>query len=305
MKILITGGNGLIGSGLAVLLKNEGHEVVLMGRKRTYRANSEFKTLFWDIENQELDIDAIKNTNAVIHLAGENISDKRWTKKQKKIIEESRVKSAEFLFSQFKKYGKMPEVYVSSSAIGYYGSFTSSVILSEDNPAGKDFLAGVCEKWEKSTQLFQNEGVRTVIIRTGVVLSPNGGAFIKLYNLVKNGLGSSLGNGKQYIPWIHIDDIVSIFYRALTQQNMSGVFNGVAPFNLTNSELIRIIAKKTGRRIILPAVPELLVRLIFGERSIILLKGTRISPDKIISSGFKFKFPEPEKAIENLIEKLK
>jgi uncharacterized protein len=299
-KILITGGSGLIGKELSRQLAEKSYEIRIIGRKRPKQVNPAFSFYEWDIDKGIFDKEALVNIDYIVHLAGENISGKRWTKGQKKMIEDSRVKSSELIYQSCLENNTWPKAFISGSAIGYYGTFTSEVLISEESPVGKDFLASVCQKWERSADLFAEKKVRTVKIRTGVVLSNYGGAYVKMANVAKQGMSTTLGQGKQYVPWIHIHDLVGIFIKAIEDESMNGVFNGVSPQHLSNKELTKQIARSLNKPFFLPPLPSLFLSSIYGEMANILLKGSRVSSEKIIQQGFVFKFPTIEKALDNL-----
>jgi uncharacterized protein len=301
--ILITGGNGLIGRLLAKKLMKKGYQIRILSRKPSTTTKQDIASYQWNIDKNEIDVDAIKNVDFIVHLAGENISEKKWTKKQKKIIENSRVKSAELLFKACNENNSWPKAFISSSAIGYYGTFTSEKLFTEDSPSGNDFLAKIGEKWEKATELFEEKGVRAVKIRTGVVLSKKGAAYPKMAKPAKLGLAAAFGSGKQYVPWIHIEDIVNIFIKAIENENMQGAYNGVAPEHITNKQLTNAIAKGLKKLYFLPNIPAFVLRATFGEMADILLKGSRVSADKIIAAGYEFKFPTIESAMKELTQK--
>lgn len=298
--ILITGGNGLIGKALSKVLCEKGHQVRVLSRSKATTNTLELASFHWDIKKEIIDPKALKNVDCIVHLAGENISEKRWTKKQKVIIEQSRVKSAQMLFNACKKNNTWPKSFVASSAIGYYGTFTSQEILTEESQAGNDFLSRIGKKWEKAADLFQEKGIRTVKIRTGVVLSKHGAAFPKMAKPARFGLAAAFGSGKQYVPWIHLDDIVNIFANAIENKKLQGIYNGVAPQHLTNKQLIISIAKGLKKPYFLPNVPSFFFRMLFGEMADILLKGSKVSAEKIMETGFKFKYPTIETAMEKL-----
>jgi uncharacterized protein (TIGR01777 family) len=300
--ILITGGSGLIGQHMANELQKKGYEIRILSRKKSKNDNSPFKSYYWNIDSYDIDAEAVKNADFIVHLAGENISEKRWTNKQKIIIENSRVKSAELLYKAFYENDLWPKAFISSSAIGYYGTFKSEQILTEDSSPGNDFLGKIGKKWEAAADMFEKKGVRTVKIRTGVVLSKDGAAYPKMAKPSKFGLAAAFGSGKQYVPWIHIDDIVNIFTKAIEDNNMKGIYNGVAPEYLTNKQLTKAIAKGLGKPYFMPNIPSFLLRAAFGKMADILLKGSRVSAEKIIESGFEFKYPDIEAAMKELVQ---
>jgi len=266
-KVLITGGSGLMGRLLSKKLHNFGYEIRILSRKKT--SGSEYSSFHWDIDDQEMDIEAIKDVNYLIHLAGENISEKAWTKKQKIVIENSRVKSLQLIYQTCLKNNIWPKALISSSAIGYYGTFNSEQILTEKSPAGSDFLGMIGKKWEAAADLFEKHKVRTVKIRTGVVLSKNGAAYPKMAKPAKYGLAAAFGTGNQYVPWIHIDDIVDIFIKAMEDEKLEGVYNGVAPSYLTNKELTKAIAKGLNKPYFLPNIPLFALKILPGVKACI------------------------------------
>ncbi len=299
-KVLISGGSGMIGREIAKKLTDHGYEVALLSRKVNKQIL--YKQYTWDVSSNQPDSEALDKLSYIVHLAGANISDKRWTNAQKLEIEQSRVLSTEMLFAACQANRINLKAFISTSAIGYYGSFTSDKILEETDGPGNDFLAGVCVKWENAVNLFANTGVRTVILRTGVVLSSYGGAYIKIANLARKRMTSPVGNGNQYVPWIHVNDISNMFIKAIMDERMNGIYNGVAPEHITNEEFTRLIAKSLQKPVVLPNVPAFVLRAALGEMSDILLKGSRVSSQRIINSGFEFEFPGIRKALQDLSE---
>ncbi|MDF1549140.1 MAG: TIGR01777 family oxidoreductase [Bacteroidales bacterium] len=303
-KVLITGGSGLIGRMLAKELDKEGYKISILGRNKYNQDKNSYTHYNWDIEKGNIDSEAVKNVECIVHLAGENISEKKWSPTQKIIIENSRVKSAKLLYQACLEQKVWPKTFISSSAIGYYGTFTSDKILTEEDGPGSDFLAEIGKKWESAADLFKQKGIRTVKIRTGVVLSKDGAAYPKMAKPAKFGLAAAFGSGKQYVPWIHIHDIVNIFTKAIEDEKMHGAYNGVAPQHLTNKELTKAIAKSFNKPYWLPNIPEFILKAVFGEMSDIILKGSRISAEKIKASGYTFKFSEIEDALKELSTKI-
>lgn len=299
MTVLITGGTGLIGKALTSMLLEMNIQVRILSRRKKSSTKPEIKHFQWDIEKHFIEPEAIKNVDYIINLAGENISEKIWSQKQKVIIKNSRVKSTQLLYQNCLKENHWPKAFISSSAIGYYGTFTSDKIIDEKQEYGKDFLALVCKEWEDASNLFKNH-TRTVIIRTGVVFSNKGAAFPKFLKPIKFGLGMALGSGKQYIPWIHIVDMVGILIKAIKSDEITGVYNGVAPTHITNKGLVKKISEVLKKTYFLPNLPSFILKLVFGEMSGIFLKGTRISANKILKHGYQFKYPDLESAILDL-----
>jgi len=295
--ILITGGSGLIGTHLQTLLSENGYNVRILSSRQS---NNNF---YWNIEKGEIDRNAIEGVDHIIHLAGTNISEKRWTSKQKQSILDSRIKSAKLLYDTIQSLEQKPKTYISASAIGYYGAITSEHVFSEtDNPAS-DFLGTVCEKWEQAANCFENLGLRVVKLRTSVVLTKQGGVLEKLATPTRFGFGASIGTGKQYFPWIHIDDLCEMYLKAISNKSINGSYNAVAPQHCTNREFTKTVAKVLHRPIILPAIPSIILRIAFGEMADLLLKGSRVSCQKIIDSNFRFRFPTLELALKDLLKK--
>ena len=257
----------------------------------------------WNLDENIIPKEAIETADYIIHLAGENIGDKRWTAKRKKLIVESRVKSSLLIYNKVKEYNKNIVVFIAASAIGYYGIKTTEKIFYEEDSPANDFLGNTCTQWEQSSIKFKQLNIRTVILRTGVVLAKNKGALSKMIIPVRMGVGSAMGTGNQYIPWIHIDDLCNLYIKAIKDPKMEGVFNAVAPSHPTNKVFMRTLARVLKKPFWFPNVPAYAMKLIFGKMSEMLLNGSRVSADKILSSGFTFRFPNLESALTNLLEK--
>lgn len=300
-RVLIAGGTGFIGSFLAKELKKKGYEVIILTRQT--QSKTDFELFYWDISKGEIQTEALNNVDFIINLAGENISDGRWTKGKKKSIEESRVKSTGILFEAVKNLNKKPEAYISASAIGFYGTFNSKKIFVETDESGDDFLAAICSKWEKAANKFQTLGIRTSILRTGVVFSVHAGAFPQITQTLKFGFISAIGSGKQYVPWIHIDDLVSMYIYAIENKDFHGTYNAVVPEHITQDELIDKIRSVSGKRFKVPNIPGFILKAMFGEMASILLYGSRVSSDKILKTDFNFKFPNIDIALSSLLNK--
>jgi uncharacterized protein len=298
--ILIGGGNGLIGKKLSNKLTKRGYAVSILSRNLS--RISEFQMYKWDIDENIIDKKAFEKVDIIINLAGENIGVKRWTQSRKQKIIDSRVNSTSLLYKAISEAGTKPEAFISASATGYYGAITSDKIFTETDASAEDFLGKCCATWEKEADIFQNSGIRTVKLRTGVVLSKKDGALEKLARPVKAGFGAALGNGKQYMPWIHIDDLCEIYIKAIEDIEMQGVFNAVAPEHITNKEITHAIANVLQKKIILPNIPALIIRFILGEMSDMVLKGSRVSSAKIEKTGFKFQFPNLQTALKNIYQ---
>ena len=299
--VLITGGTGLVGRHLCKRLQEKGYDVAVLSRTRKQEAA--ILTYTWDLDKKEIEKEAIDTADFIIHLAGANIGDKRWTAKRKQLIIDSRVKTGQLIFSKTKEQNKDLQVFISASAIGYYGTITSDKIFTETDPSSDDFLGDTCKQWEQMTDRFKDLGIRTVKIRTGVVLTKQGGALSKMITPVKMGIGSAIGSGRQYLPWIHIDDLCGIYIKAIEDKQMEGAHNAVAPDHKTNKEFTRTLARVLKKPFWFPNVPTITMKLMFGRMSEILLKGSRVSADKIKTTGYNFLFPDLESAFTDLIKK--
>ncbi len=298
-RVLIAGGSGQIGKYLSNRLLERGYSVSLLSRKKLLI--DKIPTYLWDVENKRIDYEAIKTADYIINLSGANIGEKRWSSKRKKEILNSRVESNKLLFDKVKELNINLNAFITASAVGYYGVKTSDKIFKEtDNPAD-DFLGTVCYKWEKESDSFKDLGIRTVKIRTWVVLNNGPGALSKMMLPIKLFIGSPLGSGKQFVPWIHIEDLSNLYIKALEDARMNGAYNAVAEEYITNTELTYALAKKMNRPIILPNVPSFVLRIIMGEMAEIALEGSRVSSDKLTESGFQFTFRNIESVLNNLI----
>lgn len=297
--VLITGGTGLIGAHLTKMLTDRGYEVAILSRARSKVGQT--PTYIWDLNKFEIEKEAIANADYIIHLSGSNIGEKRWSSKRKQQIVDSRIRSGQLILDEVEKQNKNLKAFISASAIGYYGTTTSNRIFHEMDPAGDDFLGRTCREWEMVAEGFKNIGIRTVKIRTGVVLTKRGGALSKIIVPIKTGFGSALGTGKQYMPWIHIDDLCGIYIKAIEDSQMIGAYNAVAPEHLTNKEFTQTLASILKKPLWFPNIPAVIMKTLFGEMSVILLQGSRVSAEKVQTTGFKFQFPSLEGAFKQLI----
>lgn len=297
--VLITGASGAIARVLSKKLENQ-YSIRFLTRKK--EAENEFE---WDLENQIVDENAFENVSHIIHLAGANISEKRWTEDRKKELISSRVDSAKLILNTLQKKNLKLKSFISASGINFYGTKTTDKIFIENDAPGNDFLSEVVVVWEKVADEFKEQNIseRVVKIRTAVVLSKNEGALAKMMTPIKFGIGSPLGSGKQYMPWIHIDDICSIYEFALKNPEVEGSYNASASQHTTNENLTKLIAKVLGKPLLMPNVPSFILKLIFGELADALLEGSRASSEKIIKAGFEFQFPDLKMALEDLLKK--
>ncbi len=299
--VLITGGTGTIGQRLTQLLRQQGYQVSYLSRSPNQQ--DQVKSYAWDVNNGQLDIRAIQTADHIIHLAGAGIADSRWTEARKREILDSRTQSTALLASALRETQHHVKSFISSSAIGYYGGDTGDRPLRENSPAGTDFLAQVTRAWERAAEAVAELGIRTVRIRTGVVLTMAGGALPKLVQPIKLGAGAPIGSGQQYISWIHLDDICNLFIEAVRNPQWNGVYNGVAPQPVTNADLTHTIAKVLNKPQILPNIPAFVIKLMFGELAVTVLGGNYVLNRRIADeTSFRYQFPELRKALEDLLK---
>lgn len=297
--ILITGASGLIGSKLTPLLQQKGYRVIHLSRSIPEKAGVE--TFLWDVQKQTIDNESVQQADYIIHLAGANIADERWTTSRKKEIIDSRVDSAHLLFKSIQMTNTTIKAFISASAVGIYGAITSEKIFTESELPAEDFLGITCKLWEGAAETIAKLEIRTVKLRTGIVLSEKGGALEKMAKPIRFFAGAPLGSGKQYMPWIHIDDLCDMYIKAIEDHSMFGAYNAVAPEHITNTALTKAIAGRLHRPLIMPNIPAFLLKLIFGELAIAVLEGSRVSCKKIEDAGFIFKYNQVHKALENLL----
>ncbi|GGE12877.1 TIGR01777 family oxidoreductase [Sphingobacterium cellulitidis] len=289
-KILIAGGTGFVGKALIKHLVNCGYMVNVLTRKNKISSMENIRYFEWDIKKGFIDEKAFEGVSKIINLTGANITEKRWTEKRKVEIIESRTKAIDLLFTYVKTRNFSIDIFISSSAVGYYGAITTDEIFTEKSNNGSDFLASICRKWEKTALQFDSLGVATVILRKGVVIGRDGGMYQKLAPLAKLGINTSLGNGRQYLPWIDIRDLVRLYEFILKTDELSGVFNAVSSEHIMMNDFSKTLLQLFGKTSFLPNVPAFLVRLFLGEMSVMLLKGSRVSNYKIKQTGFKFEY---------------
>ncbi len=301
--VIITGGTGLIGTALSNYLVSRGFEVIIFSRNpKMHRSPSPgISFAAWNIEDQSVNEEAFKKAKYVIHLAGAGVADKAWTEKRKKIIVESRVRSSELLVKAISRIPNQIESVVSASAIGWYKQ-NMALPAMETDPADTGFLGETCRAWEESIQPITKLGKRLVILRTGIVLSNSGGAFPAFLKPVKYGIAGILGNGKQFISWIHLEDLCRIYMEAMTNQSWSGIYNAVSPNPVNNRNFTLELAKKMKGIFYIPIpVPDFMLRLMLGDRSEEVLKSSFISANKLKQQGFQFIYPTIEAAFRELI----
>ena len=296
MKVLVTGASGLIGSALSKFLTAGGHSVIRLQRK-----NFEPESPVWDLENCINDLARNREKYAVVHLAGENIADGRWSKKKKDRILNSRVHGTKFLAAYFAGTDFKPELIISASAVGFYGE-RGTEIIDESFASGSGFLAGVCQQWENSANIAEEAGIRVVNARFGAVLSSSGGALRKMLLPFKMGLGGIIGSGEQYFSWVSIDDAVRIIQHIIADDSIRGPVNFAAPNAVSNREFTKTLGRVLRRPTILP-LPAFAARLAFGEMAEeLLLTSTRVYPKKIVEFGYKFLHPELGEALKHILK---
>jgi uncharacterized protein len=299
LSVLITGGSGLVGRYLTSTLLSMGYKVSHLSRKTNQIG--EVKSSRWDPEKGFIDSAVFKDIDYIVHLAGANIGEKRWTTKRKSEIVSSRIDSSRLLHKVITENNIRLKAFITASAIGYYGSVTSEKIFNEDDDPGNDFLGTTCRLWEKGADLFENSGIRTVKIRTAVVLEKSDSALSKLMMPAKFGFLIQTGSGRQYMPWIHITDLCNIYLKAIDDQTIEGSFNAVSPQHVTNKDFMRTLAKVMKCKVFPIPVPEFLLRIVLGEMSDVILKGSRVSSGKIVKSGYRFLYETLEEALKNVI----
>ena len=299
MNILITGASGLIGRHLTPFLQAKGHTVAHLGRKKS--PESPVKQFSWDPEQGVIENGAVSWADAIIHLAGASVSEGRWTARRKQEIISSRVNSAKLLAKTILAEKAKINVFVSAAAVGWYGIITSEKIFTENDLPASDFFGNVCLQWENAADLVEETGVRTVKLRIGVVLANDGGALPQLAKPVKWLVGSPLGNGKQWMPWIHIGDLCALFLEAIGNESMHGAYNAAASQHVTNKQFVKTIGKVLHRPVFLPPVPEFALKLALGEMSGIVTNGSRVSNEKLKKSGFRFQYEDLESALKQLL----
>lgn len=295
-KVLITGGSGMIGQRVTNMLLEKEYEVFILSRGKAEK--NEVRVIHWEPSRGLLDFPEGSHFHYVIHLAGAGIADKRWTDRRKTTIIESRTLSMGLLFDRLKRLKQPPEALISASAAGYYGSVTTEHIFTEDDRPGSDFLAHCCMLWETSTEPFRALGTRVAILRTGVVLSDEGGMLPRLIPPIRYYAGAPMGSGEQYIPWIHLEDICRMYVFCL-ENNCAGAFNAAAPLPVRQQQLTKEIARQLDKPLWLPRIPAWALKLVLGEMSTAVLEGSRISSEKIREKGFSFRYEKLNDALRS------
>ena len=301
MTVLITGATGLVGQELVNLLLQNGHNVhYLSTSKSKLVTNTNYKGFYWDPKNAEIDTNALTDVEVIIHLAGANVA-KKWTTAYKEEIIESRVLSTQLLYKTLQKNSHQVKQIISASAVGIYPDSLTDIYHETDLDIDVSFLGNVVKQWENEVSQFEKLEIIVSKIRIGIVLAKNGGALQEMAKPIKYGVGAAFGSGEQYQSWIHVQDLVAIFQFVMENQ-LAGVYNGVAPYPVTNSELTKAIAKTLGKPLFLPNIPKFVMKLILGEMHQILFSSQHVSCRKLLDENFQFKFASLDKALNDLLK---
>jgi uncharacterized protein (TIGR01777 family) len=302
VKVVITGGSGLIGTRLTALLLEKGYDVAHLGRPHSRAADSRatVPTFAWDPDKAQMDDHALVGCHALIHLAGASIAGRRWTNEYKKEILDSRLNSTRLLFQKIKSTAVSVPTFISASAIGYYGNEDRKRSLVESDKPGNDFLSDVVQRWEKEVMKIADLGIRVCMVRTGIVLSSEAGALSQMARPIGLGMGAPLGTGQQIVSWVHIDDLCRA-YIFLLENQLSGPFNVTAPQPVSNRALTEAIAKKLRKPLWLPNIPEFALRIVLGEMAEAVVAGNAVSSAKIVEKGFQFEYDDVDRAIADLL----
>lgn len=299
MKILITGATGLVGAELVKLLLSKSHSVNYLTTSVSKIENKpNYKGFYWNPEQGKIDENCLYEVDVIVHLAGASIS-KRWTGPYKQEIIESRILSAELLYNLVRKTPNQVKQFISASATAIYPESIDKVYDETTKETEDSFLSNVVKKWEESANRFQVLGLKVCKIRTGVVVAKDGGALPEMSKPIKMGFGAAFGSGKQMQSWIHLDDLVGIYYFAIERQ-LEGIFNAVTSNPVSNEKLTQIIAKSLDKPLWLPNIPKFVMKLILGEMSYLLFSSKNLSSQKIQDLGFQFKHPDIEEAVNDL-----
>ncbi len=299
----ITGGTGLVGSYLSRLLVSRGYEVILLTRSSSQKSPAPLGCTFalWDPARKKVDTVALARLDAVVHLAGESVSKKRWTKNQKEKIVNSRIEGTRFLLGQLGDHASRCKTFVGASATGFYGPDTGrDMPFTEGEQHYPDFLGVTTRNWEAEEQMAAST-MRTVILRTGIVLAKEGGAFYELTKLLPYRLLPVPANGRQIVSWIHANDLAALYVSAIENKEMTGIYNAVAPAPVSYNELAKCIKALTTGLLLAPHVPPAILKIVLGEMSIEVLKSCTVSSQKTLASGFRFKYPDVVSAVTDLL----
>jgi len=302
--VLITGGTGMVGTSLTQLLLNKGYQVIVLTRQPRVSNVPNLTYAVWDIDKGYIDPSAIQNADTIVHLAGAGVADKRWSKKRKQEILDSRVKSGELLVKYLTENSHQVKTVVAASAIGWYGPDTAQSLMNgfvETDPVDGAYLGVTCKSWEESVKPIEALGIRLVTLRIGIVLNKKGGALAEFIKPAQFGMATIFGNGKQMVSWIHHHDLCKMMIHGIETASIKGVYNAVSPDPISNKDLIIAIAKKL-RSFYLPIpVPAFVLKIMLGEMSIEILKSAKVSSKKIQGAGFNFDYPTLHSALNDLL----
>lgn len=299
-NILVTGATGLLGRKLVPLLLQQGHRITVLSRKP--QVIEGVKVCLWDVKQQSIDPHAFDGIDTVVHLAGEGIADKKWTAEHKQEVIDSRIKSTQLLYQTIIATKAPVQNFISASAIGYYGD-RDEEILKETSEPGTGFLADCCVLWENAVNQGVELGIRVVKIRVGLVLSREDGALAAIEKPIKYFVGAPLGSGKQWMPWIHLDDMVNIFAKAVNEVEMVGAYNACSPVPVTNKFFTKSIAKQLNRPVWPFHVPAFALKALLGEMSTMVLMSSNTSSQKLLDAGYKFAYLNLENALDSIYAK--
>ncbi|PZF72555.1 TIGR01777 family oxidoreductase [Taibaiella soli] len=299
----ITGGTGFVGHHLATQLQSEGYKVIIFTRSAKQTGDEQLSYAHWDPDNKKCDIAALGKADAMVHLAGASIAGKRWTPERKKEIIDSRVASTRFLVQMLQIHAPNCKTLLCASATGFYGPDRPGLTpFTEEAPAYPDFLGEVCREWEEASEEAAHF-LRRVIVRFGIVLGKESGAFLEFEKPTRMGVLPILGSGQQMVCWIHVEDLARMITFLLQHDTLYGIYNGVAPVPVSNKRLMKDIGQEKGGIKIPVPVPSFVLKMMLGEMSVEVLKSTTVSAEKILRAGFSFKYPNIEKAVHDLLKK--
>lgn len=287
----------MLGSAITKKLISENISVVHLTRNKS--SKHDIKNYEWDWEKNKIDNTCFEGVTDIIHLAGAGIAEKPWTTKRKKEIVKSRVLTARLIFERLKELNHTLNSFISASGVGYYGAITNNKTYKETDSSHPDFISDCCVQWENAVDQF-SEITRTTKMRLGIILDKNDGAVAKIAGIIKKNIGAPIGSGKQFMPWIHLDDAVGLFLHALKNKSISGTYNAVASEHTNNKFFTETLAEKLNKKLRLPNVPSFILKLIYGELADILLEGVKVDNEKIITSGYSFKHNKLSEALEDI-----
>lgn len=296
--ILVTGASGLIGQKLIALLLEENYTVKTLTRA-PFKTNEKVQQCIWDVELQQIDLKALEEVNTIIHLAGESVAGKRWTKTQKERLHNSRIDSTRLLFNTLSKIRHSVKNIISASAVGYYGD-RGAALLNEESPMGTGFLAELCRDWEREVMKFSTLNIREVRGRIGIVLSKTGGALPEMMKTFPMGIAGYFAKENLYYPWIHIDDLCAAFLYCIENENCNGAFNFTGPAPVLQKEIITTAVETFHSKAIVAPIPPFILKLALGEMAEMVLNSQRCIPEKLSNQGFRFQFSTIQEAMRHL-----